>query len=129
MKAMSSISAEMENELRRKAAELHDGGLGYRKIAKQLGVQPEKAKYWIQRYRLYGEVSFVRYRHHSSYQEPGSPSLTAYENALADCDNPLVPIAKVAKMHGLDYNRLYYYIATKRPDILTTRRLVVKKHG
>lgn len=102
---------------RAKAIDLRIAGMGVAEIARTLGYEKQKVKYWLRRYKEYGEASLTYYgrciRHDPANRD------AALSEALQECGQSPATIAFIARKYGIAYHNLYYAV---RKDPKTAKR-------
>lgn len=94
-------------EIRKKAIELYRGGLGYKAVARELGVSRDAVRAWISSYRR---------RASSELPLESDQKENEYRTARLEYERSAAPLKDVAAKYGHNYNNLRNHIKNKHPE-------------
>lgn len=102
---------DMENKkiFRLRAVQMYQAGMSIHAISRELGKSRTWIRYWLRKYRESSKHGF-------------SPDDGRLEAAISDIGlRTGEPIKSVARRYGVDYYKLYYFLRSKRQDLLRQR--------
>ena len=111
---------------RKLVVDLHEYGLGSKRIAHMMGIDDSMIRSWLRRYQKGGLESLQPYRHVK--KDPSSVRLKRrrekdeqYKDAFMAFTTTLEPVASIARRYNLDYRTFNYHLQRHRPDLMEKR--------
>ena len=142
---MANTKSPYSQELRRKAAQMHNEGKGYKIISRELGIDRGTVRSWIRRYQLYGEESFTPYWHKDSENSARTAakrlaserevvpyshltdSETKDSEILRLCtsiEHLWLSLTDIARKYGIEEETLRNFLFLNKPNALQTRSVL-----
>lgn len=111
---------------RKLVVDLHEYGLGSKRIAHLMGIDDSMIRAWLRRYQKGGLESLRPY--HSAQKAPSSIRLKRrsekdeqYKDAFMAFTTTLEPVASIARRYRLNYRTFNYHLQRHRPDLIEER--------
>ena len=114
---------------RKRVVELHEGGLGSKRISQIMGIDDSLIRFWIRKYRALGEPALQPY-----WRGPGGKSSCPrcwrkeneplFNKACEVYAQTLDSMATITRRYGLDYHSFRYHITRYHPELVARRKLL-----
>lgn len=114
---------------RKRAVELCEMGFGYKRIAREMGLDASTVRQWVRRYRAHGLEALLPYCHLGQdirftprlvkKERKYSPAYEAYSTTLET-------VASITRRYGLDYNGFLYHIRNYHSELEERRNNLVR---